>query len=88
MAGDDDLEIAIDSQLAVVTLLEPGAGFHDAAFGIGKIALSFVVRNAIVPFEVPPTARRPPLVIRMPAFRVIGLRLLRFQPSFCCPDLA
>ena len=57
MVSDNNLELAIDSQLPVVALLEPGAGFHDPAFGIVKVTLTLVVRNAIVPFEVPLIAR-------------------------------
>src|SRR5713226_1279641 len=50
---DDDLRRAIHRSLRVIGLNEPVLALHDAAFGIGEVALRLAVRGA---------ARRPRLL--------------------------
>src|SRR6266851_10251219 len=71
---DDDLRRAIHRSLRVIGLNEPVLALHDAAFGIGEVALRLAVRGAarrprLLTWLLAP--RRPALLFR----RGVGPRL-------------
>ena len=83
LVRNNQLEITIHRQLAVVTLLKTLGGLHNGALRIGKVALRFILRHAIVPLvRRTASARRPPIILLVATPRRIRLPLRLFQAFF------